>query len=123
MPCDASHMEPTPLEVELSKVLCCLDELNETGVIKESWWKGYHPLAYTKNISLDTLNKLTASLCSQLKKVTVANYSLNLQMWVKDHEDLDKLRQQKAKQERQKKAVVERALKKLTPIERRALGH
>jgi len=63
------------------------------------------------------LDRLTAHLCERLKSVDLAPYSLELQMWWRDH--------QKADRDREENRVLElrnAALAKLTDEECRLLG-
>jgi len=63
------------------------------------------------------LDRLTAHLCGKLKSVDVTSYSLELQIWWRDH--------QKADRDREENRVLElrnAALAKLTDEECRLLG-
>jgi hypothetical protein len=79
-------MEPNAREIEASRVFACLDEL-DTGNMNRSHFGGNHPKAYGQNVSQDTLNQFTASLCRKLEKLPgfISSYSLELQMWWREH--------------------------------------
>lgn len=119
MPCDCSHLEATHKEREMSRVACLLDELDGKKKINRDHWNGYHPRVYSQRVDADAM---TAELCARLQGVDVGDYSLEMQMWWRDHQEADKKRAkdavEKAKTEKQKKA----AIAKLTPHERKLLG-
>lgn len=119
MPCDCSYMEASGLEVQLSRVACLLDELNGKKW-KKSWWNGYHPDVYCK----DTRNGdgLVTKLCSALQKVDVSKYSLEMQVWWRDHQEADRKRVKAELAAKKKQVDKTLALSKLTPYERRLLG-
>lgn len=118
MPCDSSYMNPTRQELDMSRVACLIDELNGKR-FNGAHWDGYHPRVYCKKINADAM---TVKLCSRLQKVDVSKYSLEMQMWWRDHKEADKKRAKAAlaaaKTEKQRKA----ALVKLTKHERKLLG-
>lgn len=118
MPCRSDYMDPTTKERNLSRVACLIDELAGRKWTK-SEWDGYHPRVYNERANADALVK---ELCSKLQEVDVTKYSLEMQMWWRDHMEADKKRVeqelQSAKDEKERKA----ALEKLTPHERRLLG-
>ena len=103
----------------MSKVACLLDELDGKKRINQDHWRGYHPRVYSQRFNAD---EMTAELCSRLQGVNVSDYSLEMQIWWRDHQEADKQRAKeslaKAKTEKQRKA----ALGKLTPHERKLLG-
>lgn len=87
MPCRSDYMDPNHREIEVSKVLSCLDELN-TGIMTTVHYDGCHPKAYMKCVTLGELNGMTDRLCnklSQLKKTDLTTKSLELQLWWRDH--------------------------------------
>jgi hypothetical protein len=86
MGCRNDYMEPNAREIEASRVFACLDEL-DTGNMNRSHFGGNHPKAYGQNVSQDTLNQFTASLCRKLEKLPgfISSYSLELQMWWREH--------------------------------------
>ena len=123
MPCRYDGpVGPSARELKLSRVLCCLDELNGRAWRKE-WWQGYYPgLQHILSPDVEFLHTKTAELCSRLTKVKVSDYSLELQIWWRDHQIADRARIAKEQKEleRQKRAVAARA--KLTPQDLEALG-
>jgi len=69
------------------------------------------------SVTRSELDRLTAHLCGKLKSVDVTSYSLELQIWWRDH--------QKADRDREENRVLElrnAALGKLTDEECRLLG-
>lgn len=88
MPCNCDHLEANQLELETSKVACLLDELSGKPIDKNCW-DGYHSRVYNK-CSRELANELTLKLCSKLKKVDVTKYSLEMQIWWRDHQEIDK---------------------------------
>ena len=118
MPCNSDHLRATHKEREMSKVACLMDELDGKKINRDRW-DGYHPRVYNKRVDADAM---TAELCARLQEVDVADYSLEMQIWWRDHTEADKKRAEasveKAKNEKQKRAAME----KLTPRERKLLG-
>lgn len=121
MPCNSDHCEPHSYEIELSKVLSILDELDGRG-FNEKNWRGYHPNAYNKIISKGEIDRLTAELCSRLKKTDVTKHSLEMQMWWRDHKKADAERIKEEVGRRKQEALRKAAIKKLTKAERDVLG-
>lgn len=119
MPCNSDHLRATHKEREMSRVACLLDELAGKKKINRDHWDGYHPRVYNQRVDADAM---TAELCSRLQEVDVSDYSLEMQIWWRDHKAADKKRAEaaiaKAKTDKQKRA----ALAKLTPHERKLLG-
>lgn len=118
MPCNSDHLRATHRERETSRVACLMDELDGKKFNRDRW-DGYHPRVYNQRVDADAM---TAELCARLQGVDVTDYSLEMQIWWRDHKKADKERAEaavaKAKTEKQKRA----ALKKLTPHERKLLG-
>jgi hypothetical protein len=124
MPCNCDHLEASGREMALSQIACLLDELN-TGVPPleqaEGNWRGYHPAIYNKGGMVDA-GGMTADLCQRLQEVDVTQYSLEMQIWWRDHQIADRKRLQK---EFEKATLTEQrksALAKLTSHERKLLG-
>lgn len=120
MPCNSDYMEPVSYEIELSRVACLLDELDGKKTINKSHWEGYHPKVYN-NQRLDG-DKLVALLCKRLQNINVSKQSLEMQIWWRDHQLADKKRLEKELKAKKNQADKEKALKKLTPYERKLLG-
>jgi len=120
MPCDSSYMEADSIERELSKVACLLDELDGKPINRDHW-RGYHPAVYCRRQSIDG-DEMVATLCERLQSVDVRDYSLEMQIWWRDHQAADKARIETelamAKRDEEKEA----AIAKLTPYERNLLG-
>lgn len=90
MPCKSDYMSATPIEVALSRVFCLLGEL-EGRSFSPSDWAGYHLHAYGCS-SRTKLDDMTRALCAKLQSVDVTKYSLEMQMWWRDHQAADKAR-------------------------------
>ena len=75
-------------EINASRVCCLHDELDGKPFNREHW-SGYHPLAYSTHYDLD---KGVAHLCARLKAIDVTQYSLEMQMWWRDHQIADRAR-------------------------------
>ena len=121
MPCNCDHLESSNLEKELSKTVALLEEL-KTRVFPLKFGSGYLVGVYNK-ASEEQLEKTTEELCDKIQKIKDINtYSLELQMWWRDHQEADKerieteLKKVKAKEEQTK------VLAKLTPYERELIG-
>lgn len=120
MPCNSDYMEANSLEREISKVHCLLDELDGKEW-SNSDWNGYHPKVYCR-VNRELADKLVRKLCSKLKTADVTKYSLEMQMWWRDHQEADAAREQ---HEQDKKIEAEKraaALAKLTDEEKELLG-
>jgi len=91
-------MNPTQRELEMSRLFCIIDEIKSRGRIDsrgDSAWRGYHTKAYNKGVSQVDLNRLTMQVCGRLKEMTrpqIQGYSLELQIWWRDHQEWDKER-------------------------------
>lgn len=118
MPCDASYMDSNQQEKNASRVQCLLDELDGKKWTADSW-DGYHPKIYCKEFDLGDLTK---QLCSRLSGIDVSKYSLEMQVWWRNHRVADKARQLKARKREKEEQEKKTALAKLTLRERRLLG-
>lgn len=118
MPCNCDYLEASGKEIALSRVACLLDELNGVPV-KDSYWNGYHPAVYNRPVDGD---KLVEELCTQLQCRDVKEYSLEMQMWWRDHQkaDKDRIEHEIARSKSDKDRAA--AMAKLTPYERNLLG-
>jgi hypothetical protein len=114
MPCNSDHLEPSQLEREVSKIAAFLDEL-QTGYLEKKHLGGNHPRVYNSGVTRTIADEYTARLCRRLKTVDVKNYSLEMQIWWRDHQAAD---EKKLEIQEQRKA----ALAKLTPKERKLLN-
>lgn len=89
MPCASEYMEPTLREVELSRIMSCLDELEGRTFDHKKAWQGYHHEVYCKDTSQERLDANTRILCGALKrtpKEEIRELSLELQIWWRDHQ-------------------------------------
>lgn len=120
MPCNSDYMNASQLEIELSRVACLLEELDGTP-INPSHWRGYHPAVYCRLSSVDA-DKIVAELCSRLQDTDVTKYSLEMQMWWRDHQKADKARLEMELRLTKEKEDKDKAIAKLTPYERKLLG-
>lgn len=122
MPCNSEYMNANETEIMLSRVLCLLDEVNGKTWTKDAWL-GYHPEAYNK-ATKENLDKSTQKLCHLLggkDESEIARYSLELQMWWRDHKRADEERVNKEIKEAADEEARKAALEKLTPYERKLL--
>ena len=91
MPCRSDYMNPTTLELSISRVACLLDELSGIPLdINHRNWDGFHPKVYGK-FSKSLADSLVAELCAKLKSVDSTKFSLEMQIWDRDHKLADKL--------------------------------
>ncbi len=123
MPCNSSYMDPTQGELNLATVYQLLDEI-KTGKLTEDFPDGFDNRAYGKSdadIQKD-LDKRTAELCKKLQKLDVKKYSLELQMWWRDHQKADKERIEKFLEKKKTNADKKKAMDKLTDYEKELLG-
>jgi len=116
-------MNPHPNEVIASQCLTLLDELKGKKFNAKNY-SGYHPKAYGKGLSDAICDKLTSDLCSNLQDINidVTKYSLELQMWWRDHQQADKERVAEEIQAIKDKTDRKVAIAKLTPHERKLFG-
>ena len=122
MPCRSDYREPDERDVELSHVLCLLEELNTGKPVNAGSlnWDGHHPGAYRNTKDLDSQ---TAELCSRLQRTKdVTKYSLEMQIWWRDHQKADAARLLREQEDVKNNTDRLRALNKLTERERRLLG-
>ena len=121
MPCDSSYQDPTSLEKNLSEVYNFLDEL-EDGIHRVHHGDGFDARVYNKGLPKSHLDEKTAELCKKLQGLDVSKYSLELQLWWRDHQRADKARVEmdiaRAATEKERKELLSR----LSPHERKLLG-
>lgn len=95
MPCDSSHCEATRLEKYASEIAFLLDEIK--GKPTEKHFRGgYHPDIYNK-CSRELADRLTAKLCAKLRRTGAKKYSLEMQIWWRDHKEADAEKVRRAK--------------------------
>lgn len=123
MPCNSDYLAANDTEIELGRVFLLLDELKGKNLTDKLWNSaGYDKRVYNK-ADKSTLNKKVTELCSKLQKVkNITEYSLEMQMWWRDHKAADKERVKKEQTAFKEAEIRKRALAKLSEIERRALG-
>jgi hypothetical protein len=125
MPCNSDYLAAHDDEVEFSRALQLLDELD--GKRKhpdKDAWSGYDSRAYghcTKAGLDDAVSMLCARL-SALPSDAIKDYSPEMQMWWRDHQQADRRREAKERKDAERKAAREVALSKLTAAERKVLG-
>ena len=122
MPCDSAYLEPTSTEREAAKVLLFLRILGGAPVPDDLPRALEHAADQHPRIGKTEV----AALCHELRQReiegTLSTYPFEMQIWWRDHKRADADRQRREAQDIQQKAVRNRALAKLTPEERRALG-
>lgn len=95
MPCNGDYLKPDNIEIDLSKVYQLLDELNGKKLPK-NYGNGFDKRVYNKGFDKKDLDEKVKELCSRLKKeLDVTKYSLELQIWWRDHKKADRKRKQK----------------------------
>lgn len=121
MPCNSDYMNASGYEIALSQVACLLDEV-EGKPIDKSHWSGYHPRVYSRGLSKADGDAMVARLCTFLRDADVTRYSLEMQIWWRDHLKADQARIERELRKSEKEAERKQALSKLTPAERKLLG-
>ena len=122
MPCRNEGFDRSdPRKDEACRVQTLIDELSGRQFNKDNY-DGCHHNYTNRSVTQKELDNMTAALCEKLQKTDATKYSLELQMWWRDHQAADKRRTQieldKAKTENDKK----KAIAKLTPHERKLFG-
>lgn len=94
---------------KLSRVACLLDELDGKP-INSSHWNGYHPAADNPALKGDAADGMVSEPCYRLQSLDVTTYSLEMQIWWRDHQAADKARVEhelaRIKNEQEKVAAV-----------------
>jgi len=121
MPCNSDHMQASCFEIEMSRVMALLKELRTARPPLPKEWEGYGD-AYCKSISKEEADKLVAELCAKIQEVDVTTFSLEMQIWWRDHQEADRRRIAQEEEATRQEQLRRTALEKLTPEERRALG-
>lgn len=120
MPCNSDYMKATNDEVNLSIVFGLLDELN-TGILPSDFGTGYDKRAYS-HYDDELLDIKTEELCAHLQGIDVSTYSLEMQMWWRDHQKADTQRIKDELFNIMHTKDKEIALSKLTKYEKELLG-
>ena len=118
MPCKADYLSASNREVELSKVASLLDELDGKP-IDPLHWRGYHPAIYSQQVNGDAL---VSELCLRLHNADVSQFSLEMQIWWRDHQRADKERLEHELRRKTEDSERKAAIEKLTAYERNLLG-
>ncbi len=114
MPCDSSHCAPLSEETESSKVRELLREVAGQPFNHQKRHEYYG--------NVKTLDKDTATLCEACKNLDVSKYSLELQLWWRDHQKADAEKDRQTDVQRIRAALQRSGLSKLNIAERVALG-
>lgn len=122
MPCNCDYMNANELEKELSQVACILDEVKLGKEIDKNHWEGYHPSVYQKPLTKKQADAMVEELCAILQKKNIKKFSLEAQVWWRDHQIADKKRIENELQSLKEKKARALALHKLSQYERKLLG-
>lgn len=118
MPCNSDYMKADGYEVAMSEVYSLLDELDGKPYVNH---RGYDKRVYNRGRRPEH-DKAVATLCARLAQVDVTKYSLEMQMWWRDHKRADALREERDRAASKAEQRRSKALAKLTPLEREDLG-
>lgn len=102
-------------------ILYLLEEI-ETGKLNKRYGSNSTFVQLSHTELHNQMDKNTAKLCSILQTKDVTQYSLEMQMWWRDHQIADKKRIQEELEAEKTEAARKRAIAKLTPYERELLG-
>lgn len=95
MPCNSDYLNATTFERDMSRVILLLKEI-ATGIPvnpSSPEWQGYLPGIFITRIpSKEEADKLVAGLCYFCSLDDVTKYSLEMQVWWRDHQKADELR-------------------------------
>jgi hypothetical protein len=122
VPCNSDYMNATSHERSMTAVFQLLDELDGKPLKPRDFGNGYDPRVYNKGLTKQQCDAMVAELCRRLQAVDVSKYSLEMQMWWRDHQRADAERVQRETDAARTKKEREEALAKLTAKERKALG-
>lgn len=113
MPCNSDHLRATETERESVRVLKLLTEVGLRTLPFNSYY------GEPEHISFHT-----RQLCNWCRdnKERISSYSLELQMWWRDHQIADAKREEKERKIREENEIKETALSKLTEEEKKVLG-
>ncbi|MEK6828985.1 MAG: hypothetical protein AABY15_02580 [Nanoarchaeota archaeon] len=123
MGCRSDYLEANEAEIENSKVLALFEEV-KTGKLPEYFGNGHTEKVYNKTTQ-KVLDKNTEKLCTSLQGMSSSKLkksSLELQMWWRDHQKLDKKRLSEELKAKKDEKAKKKAIEKLTPYERKLLG-
>jgi hypothetical protein len=117
-------MDANKFEINYSQVLCLLKEVKTGKPVNpnSSDWRGYHKKAYNFDANKQDLDQAVNQLCEQIREIgNLHAFSLELQMWWREHEAADRLRLVREQRQAEERALAETALKKLSKEELEAL--
>ena len=118
MGCRNDYMEPNAAEKAAGKIELLLEEVKIGSPVNPDAYR----VAHKYNVSQDELDQMTADLCSELQGIgDVSVYSLELQVWWRDHQAADARRVKDEIQAHQDEADRKAAIAKLSPHERSLL--
>lgn len=122
MPCNSDYMRPTSKEVYLSKVAYLLEELNGKQIPNEDVFNsGCHPRVHSFS-DKEEQDNMVRELCERLQDKDIKKYSLEMQIWWRDHQIEDEKRVRLEIERAKNKKEKDKALSKLTEYERKILG-
>lgn len=110
MPCQSQYLEPNSRERESVKVM---NLMHEVGLIVNK------PGVYGRPLDLDIH---TADLCNFCQNNDVTRYSLELQIWWRDHQAADRKRIQRDIDAAELNGEKQAAISKLSEREKKLLG-
>lgn len=126
MPCQSDYMEQTELELKDGRLLLVLDEIRGKRSITPDRWAnaGYDKRVYNNGLSQSQRDAITREICEHLRalKTAISDYSLELQIWWRDHQKSDKKREEAERNKATEARLRKSGLSKLTTAEKIALG-
>ena len=122
MPCRCDYTEPSALEIEIRHLCYFIDEINGIKHPFKLSSGGYSTPYSSSECNKKLADKLTAELCGKLKETDITKYSLEMQIWWRDHQDKDSKREQEEENKKKREEIRKAALSKLTKAEKEALG-
>lgn len=123
MPCRCDDFDPPMYHLTASRLFMLVDEVKGKGPPDpDKYLSEIDNRVYKSDYK--ELDKMTAFLCKKLNdtpKKTISNYSLELQLWWRNHQIVD-ARRKKVEEERARiNELKQKALSKLTDEEKKAL--
>lgn len=122
MPCNSDYLEAKPIEIEVDRMYRILDEINEGVANYDNL--GYHNQVYGRGNLPELRDELAQAICTSLRDETPADiqqYSLELQIWWRDHQKADQVRIEAEKKLREQTRLAESAISKLSKDEYEAV--
>jgi len=124
MPCNCDHMEPTYREAKLGHIRSLLDELS--GLFFNHAKSSMHRSVYNEGISDEVADSWISDLCKRCTTLEVRgelmSWSLELQIWWRDHKIEDAKKAAEIKEVLHKIKARNTVIDKLTAEERKVLG-